>query len=477
MLCAISGEAPQEPVASRKSGNVFEKRLIDAYIAENGKDPVNGEELSTDDLVELKSARVVRPRPPKLTSIPSLLSTFQNEWDALALETYTLKQHLAQTRQELSTALYQHDAAVRVIARLTRERDEARDALSKVTIGAGSRAANNGDQMQVDSEGLPDAIAAKVDATQEKLSKTRRKRPVPAEWATPELIGSYTAVQTSESMYPGGKAVAVDASGDLALIGGSDGIAGVYSLSQGQLVQALKGSNGAITDVLWSGTKAVVATAGGSVRIFEGSSEVASFTSHAGPVSALALHPSGEILASVGVDKSYVLYDLENLRPITHIHTDAGLTSAGFHPDGHLFAAGSSTGQIKVFDVKSGQNAANFDTQGSIKALAFSENGTWLAVASEGETSIAIWDLRKAAEIKRLEVGGGVEDLSWDYTGHFLAAIGPSGVAVQTYSKTSKEWSEALRSAVPGLAVTWGAQAQTLVTVNTEGSVKVLGSR
>ena len=147
-------------------GIVYEKRLIEAYIAENHKDPVNGEELEVTDLIDLKSSRIVTPRPPTLTSIPSLLSAFQNEWDALALESFTLRQQLNQTRQELATALYQHDAAVRVIARITKERDEARDALSKVTVGAGS--AGNGEEMQIDSQGLPEDLAAKIDATQEK---------------------------------------------------------------------------------------------------------------------------------------------------------------------------------------------------------------------------------------------------------------------------------------------------------------------
>jgi pre-mRNA-processing factor 19 len=127
---------------------------------------VNGEDLEISDLIDLKSSRVVTPRPPTLTSIPSLLSTFQNEWDALALESFTIRQQLHQTRQELATALYQHDAAVRVIARLSRERDEARDALSKVTVNA--RVASNGDAMQVDAQGLPEDLAAKVDATHEK---------------------------------------------------------------------------------------------------------------------------------------------------------------------------------------------------------------------------------------------------------------------------------------------------------------------
>ena len=106
------------------TGNVYEKRLITAYISENGAEPTNGDNLSSEDLIELNTPRIVQPRPPTLTSIPSLLGAFQDEWDALALQTYELRQQLAQARQELSTALYQHDAAVRVVARLTKERDE-----------------------------------------------------------------------------------------------------------------------------------------------------------------------------------------------------------------------------------------------------------------------------------------------------------------------------------------------------------------
>ena len=149
----------------------------------------------------------------------------------------------------------------------------------------------------------------------------------------------------------------------------------------------------------------------------------------------------------------------------------AALTTAAFHPDGHLFAAGGTDGQIKVFDVKSAENVANFDETGPIQCLSFSENGTWLAAVVKGQTSVSIWDLRKAAQIKTLDIGSLIKNVRWDYTGQFLAAAGPSGLAVQQYSKASKEWSEVLRSGVPATAVEWGSRAQSLVSLGSDGSI------
>ena len=67
---------------------------------------------------------VVPVRPPAATSIPSMLALFQNEWDATMLECYSLKTQLDSTRQELSHALFQYDAACRIIAKLLKEKEE-----------------------------------------------------------------------------------------------------------------------------------------------------------------------------------------------------------------------------------------------------------------------------------------------------------------------------------------------------------------
>lgn len=261
------------------------------------------------------------------------------------------------------------------------------------------------------------------------------------------------------------------------------------------MTQVLK-TDGPVTVATWAGNKAIIGSVTGSVKVFENGSQVASFASHAGEVTALAVHALGDIIASAGVDKSYVLYDLSTNTVMTQIFSDAGkcpglldsqnldsnskllaLLSLHFHPDGHLLAAGAANGQVKIFDVKTGAPAADYAMSGPIKCLFFSENGTFLAAAAAQSTSVSIWDLRSSKEIKVLDTGSQVNSISWDYTGQFLLTGGPSGLTVQQFNKAAKEWTEPLRSAVPAVAVAWGPAAQSIVALNETGVVTVLSGQ
>lgn len=61
-FCGISGEPPQDPVVSSKSGHVYERRLIQKYITENGTDPLTGEKLEENDLITIKASTCIRYR-------------------------------------------------------------------------------------------------------------------------------------------------------------------------------------------------------------------------------------------------------------------------------------------------------------------------------------------------------------------------------------------------------------------------------
>lgn len=158
-----------------------------------------------------------------------------------------------------------------------------------------------------------------------RLSKTRRKRALPDDWVDSETLQTFKVVAKSAPVCPGPKSLSLDASGDLALVGGATGMAGVFSISQNKILYELfvVDSVGGITDSLWAGSLAVFATSSGLVKVFENGSEVSSYHKHAGKVTALAVHPSKEILASVGADKSYVLYDLTKSAPAMQTFTNS----------------------------------------------------------------------------------------------------------------------------------------------------------
>ncbi|XP_078480805.1 pre-mRNA-processing factor 19 [Lampetra planeri] len=134
LICSISNEVPEHPCVSPVSGHVFERRLVERFVAENGVDPVSGTALSEDQLVDIRAPHTARPKPPSATSIPAILKSLQDEWDAVMLQSHSLRQQLQTARQELSHALYQHDAACRVIARLTKEVAAAREGTDTIII-------------------------------------------------------------------------------------------------------------------------------------------------------------------------------------------------------------------------------------------------------------------------------------------------------------------------------------------------------
>lgn len=122
---------------------------------------------------------------------------------------------------------------------------------------------------------------------------------------------------------PVSQASSLALAGSYAAIGGHDGQAAIYSVEANQLERQVA-VNEPVLDSAWAGSKLIFATSKGSIKVFESGSEAASLSEHAGPATSLSVHPTGELLASVGSDKSIAFYDLNTLRRVSRAYTDSG---------------------------------------------------------------------------------------------------------------------------------------------------------
>jgi len=54
-LCSITGEQLQTPVLSRKTGHMFEKRIVEQYVNATGLCPITQQPLALEDLIPVVS--------------------------------------------------------------------------------------------------------------------------------------------------------------------------------------------------------------------------------------------------------------------------------------------------------------------------------------------------------------------------------------------------------------------------------------
>lgn len=125
------------------------------------------------------------------------------------LNSFTQRQQLQNARQELSHALYQHDAACRVIARLNKEVTAAREALATLKPQAGiltsmsqpsiAAEANGMATQPIEQAGMTPEVIQKLQdkATVLTQERKRRGRTVPEDLVTQENIRAFTRTYTN----------------------------------------------------------------------------------------------------------------------------------------------------------------------------------------------------------------------------------------------------------------------------------------
>ncbi|CAF1459670.1 unnamed protein product [Rotaria magnacalcarata] len=468
LICSLSNEVPEQPVLSPVSGCIYEKRLIIKYLHDASTDPINGQPLTEEQLIEVKVTPLSKPKPPSATSIPAILKMLQDEWDACMLHSFTLRQQLQTARQELSHVMYQHDAACRVIARLNKEVTAAREALATLKPQAGISQAmpmqHGSEQLAQNShtagsdmsqgstaEGMNDEIIQKLQDKASVLTQLRKQRGkrVPEGLTSVEDMRSFRCSATHTAIHsasnPGILALDISPKNpSIILTGGNDRQAVVFNKDSEQVIATLKGHQKKVTHVIhhFEEDIAITGSSDSSIRVWHIPSAqcLKILKAHENPITGLSLHPTGDYVLSSSSDTFWALSDLRTGKLITKVQdttSQRGLTCAQFHPDGIIFGIGTQESLIKIWDLKECNNVADFPGHaGSISAIAFSENGYYLATAAE-DASIKLWDLRKLKNFKTitLEDRYEVRDLVFDQSGMYL---GVAGTDVRVYQ--AKQW-------------------------------------
>lgn len=475
LQCALSGECPPLDPVVTPSGHICSRRLLLTKLTENGGvDPFdsggsgNPRTLDESDLVELQlngtggaagngasAGAIVPPRLPTASSLPALLSSVQAEYDALLLELCDARRTLEETRRELSQALYQNDASVRVVARLVMERDGAREQLAAMSAqvaasataagpaAAAGAAADGGRKRARDEDGeeeqggtkkakeangaddsnnggdgsskIPQSDVDSMMATWKAMSKGRKKKSknkdkdadkdADADADAPAGV----TMDTVQSMAENGKkslhkssakagllSIASLAGGNLIVTAGKDRQAVVYNTDDGRVVATLVGS----------GTKADLAGAD-IVRSVDDGAVLVATASVDGSIRVYATSPGG------GGDDGGGGTDFAPCGTITL--TDERIVDVSVHPSGKYVIAALQSGRVAFAALRDGgvlEEVAVLDGQasGAEYTCADLHPDGLIYVVGTASGAAQIWDLSKQAPAGSVQAQGAGDD-------------------------------------------------------------------
>jgi len=233
-----------------------------------------------------------------------------------------------QVRQELAHTLYQQDAACRVIARLSKERDDARRQLaaggmvpsSPASTAAGAGA---GDAMEVEEAGLPAEVKDNIIALSKKLTQARKQRTIPKETAEAATVKTYQVVSshpTHSASLPGILCLDIDPKNeDRILTGGVDKKIVLFSRKSGAITASMGGHTKKVSDVLFHPTEDILLSASydKTIRIWKPPkgrakkySTSKTLRQHAAEVTGICLHPMGSLIGASSGDKTWSISDI-----------------------------------------------------------------------------------------------------------------------------------------------------------------------
>ncbi|MBI5758411.1 MAG: Gfo/Idh/MocA family oxidoreductase [Planctomycetales bacterium] len=224
----------------------------------------------------------------------------------------------------------------------------------------------------------------------------------------------------------------------------------LWDISTGKEIRSLTGHRGQVQAVAMSPSGDLLASGSddGAIKLWQidTGKEVLALAGHELPVTGLAFSPDGRRLASSSGNETrptkageVVLWDVETGQVASKLGAgDKAVTGVAFSPDGKVLASGSYDETIHVFDATSGQVIRTLEGHSRpITAVVFSPDGSRIASSAggrfNGKNTAKLWDVATGKEVATFEAHDGPVT---------CLAISPSGkwLATGSRDKTVMLW-------------------------------------
>jgi WD40 repeat protein len=204
------------------------------------------------------------------------------------------------------------------------------------------------------------------------------------------------------------------------------------TVGQVELLSTLSGHSNHVTSLAFSRDGSFIASASmdNTIRLWDviSGQEAHTFRISAACVHNIAFSPAGRLLASWEA-----IWDVET-KQIVHALEQGECAAVAFSPDGTTLAVANNDGATKLWDVSSGQVVRTLDDPASnlSHGIAFSPDGARLAVHREPNAMVKLWDvesgqlLRTWPQITEKYLHG----VAFSPDGQLLASAGTEGTTL-----------------------------------------------
>jgi WD40 repeat protein/serine/threonine protein kinase/basic membrane lipoprotein Med (substrate-binding protein (PBP1-ABC) superfamily) len=211
----------------------------------------------------------------------------------------------------------------------------------------------------------------------------------------------------------------------------------IWDLKRGTLSTHLLGHSDFISDGEYSidGSQIITSSLDGTIKVWDAKEavELATLDDHQSRVQSIDLLDDGSLLASVSTDGMIIVWETQSWEPILRIRGHTGnLLGVQFSSDGKFFATSGDDLVIRFWETKDGEEIySSSELRSTISSMSFHPtDGRFAAASLDGR--VHTWDLGPGSEYPVIPISGGAGRVAFSQDGSLLAIplLEPGGILV-----------------------------------------------